>query len=413
MTALRGGLGPAVALAATFVALTVVGPLADDSISDLFVYRTYAEGILDAGLAPYADLGFEYPPLALAPILGGRLGVPLGVDATETYAWTFGALMLPAALAAQAACAALGGRRAAWLCVVAIPLAGALLRTRFDLVPVAVMLAGLVLVARHRPTAGLAVLGVATAVKLFPALAAGLVVVHLVASGRVRAAVRGTVAFAAVLIVVCLPFLGDGFVDQFRFHLDRPVQIESTPASVLWALGDSDITGHPVAPDRFKSNGLDGGPAGLVAAVFAAALLAVLAGIAALVARARGAPPALARGVLAALLAFVALGKVLSPQYLIWLLPLAVLAWVRGDRAPAALIAGAALLAHVWFPGRYFDLVAGDDGTFALVAVRNALLVAALVLALRALARTSVSPGEATRGGAPARSRPPVAASPP
>lgn len=280
MTAAVRAAGPALALTAVFLLVTTTGPLADDSISDLFVYETYARAVLD-GARPYADLGFEYPPLALGPIVLPGLGSP---DAAA-FELRFGALMLAAALAVQALVGALGGRRAAWL-VVALPLlTGALLRTRFDLVPVALLLAGLLLVARDRSTAGMAVLALATATKLFPVLAAALVLVHLAAGGRTREAVRGACAFAAVLAAVCLPFAGEGFLDQFRFHLDRPVQIESTPATVLWALGDSEVTGHPVRPDRFKSNGLDGGPAGVVATLAAVALAATLLLVTALPAR--------------------------------------------------------------------------------------------------------------------------------
>ncbi len=255
---------PALALAAMFALVTTIGPLADDSISDLFVYRSYATGLLD-GARPYADLGFEYPPLALGPIV-----LPgIGPESASAFELRFGGLMLLAALGVQAAVGALGGRRAAWLCVLLPLLAGALLRTRLDLVPVLFMLAGLVLVGRDRPAAGLAVLALGTATKLFPAIAAALVLVELVATGRRRDAVRAGAVFVGVLAAVCLPFAGDGFLDQFRFHLDRPVQIESAPASVLWALGDSDVTGFPVRPDPFKSNGLDGGAADIVMVLFA------------------------------------------------------------------------------------------------------------------------------------------------
>jgi len=397
-----GGLAPALALATAFLLVTTTGPLADDSISDLFVYQRYAEGILD-GARPYAQLGFEYPPLALGPIVVPDLGRP---DAAG-YELRFGALMLLAVLAVQALLATLGGRRAAWWCVALPLLTGALLRTRFDLVPVVLLLAGLLLVLRSRPVAGMAVLGAATATKLFPGLAAALVLVWLFAAGRRHDVVRAAVAFAVVVAAASLPFAGDGFLDQFRFHLDRPVQIESTPASVLWALGGSDVTGHPVRPDRFKSNGLDGGAAGAVALAFALALALMLGVIAGLLQRVRSGV-ALQRAVFAALLAFVALGKVLSPQYLIWLLPLAVLAWVRGERAAAALVAAAAALTQLYFPGDYFQLVAGDDGTFALVAVRNGLLLAALACAVRSLAATPQP--AATTARAPARSRPPGAA---
>ena len=59
----------------------------------------------------------------------------------------------------------------------------------------------------------------------------------------------------------------------------------------------------------------------------------------------------------AALLAFVTLGKVFSPQYVIWLAPFAALAWVWGRRAVALLVAAAIVLTHVEFPSRYFDLI--------------------------------------------------------
>jgi hypothetical protein len=103
-----------------------------------------------------------------------------------------------------------------------------------------------------------------------------------------------------------------------------------------------------------------------------------------------------------AAIAFGALGKVLSPQYLVWLTPFAAVAFAWGARVPAALIALACVLTQIEFPRRYFDLVADDDTTFAMVGVRNvALIVAGLSLAA-ALAR-SPSP---VRPRAPSPARP-------
>jgi uncharacterized membrane protein len=390
---------PALVLAASWLVATTVGPTADVRVNDLFVYRSYA-GLLADGLVPYRDFGFEYPPLALAPIAAGGLA-GLG---EEAYAWTFGALMLAAMLVVQRAAAALAGERGravAWA-LVALPLAaGALVRTHFDLVPVALAVWGLALVAREGPEpapwrvpAGFALLALGTATKLFPALLAAAALAWLLARGRRREGARGAATFAAVLALACAPFAlvaPGGFADQIGFHLERPVQIESTPASVLWALGDSHVTGHPVRPDRFKSNGLAGGSADIVALAFAVVQLAALAAALALARR------DLVLGGLAALLAFVALGKVLSPQFLLWVAPLAAVAWARGARAPAACVAAAVVLTQLEFPARYLDLVAGDPALIALVAVRNVLLVAALSLLL-------------ARVAAPARWRRPVPA---
>ena len=86
----------------------------------------------------------------------------------------------------------------------------------------------------------------------------------------------------------------------------------------------------------------------------------------------------------AALVAFVALGKVLSPQFLIWLAPVVPLvAGLRGVRA-SALLAAALALTQLWFPSRYWDLARELAGLpSALVLARDLVLVALLVVLLR------------------------------
>ena len=86
----------------------------------------------------------------------------------------------------------------------------------------------------------------------------------------------------------------------------------------------------------------------------------------------------------AALVAFVALGKVLSPQFLIWLVPVVPLvAGVRGLRA-SALLAFALVVTQLWFPARYWGLARGlDPIPSALVLVRDLVLVALLIVLVR------------------------------
>jgi uncharacterized membrane protein len=387
VTASRAALAPpAISLAVLWAVATTVGPFSDTTVNDLFVYRTYAE-LLAGGALPYVDFGFEYPPLAALPIW--LAGLP-GRD-EATYAASFAVLMAACALADQHLAARLAGERraglaVAWLLALQPVAIGASVRTHFDPLPVALALGGLLALAAARPQLGFVLLGLGTMTKLFPGLLAVVAVVWLAARGERRAALRGAATFAAVVVLVSLPLAGSGYVDSFRFHLDRPVQIESTPASVLFALGGSQVTGTNLRPDRFKSNGLDGGHAELVEALFAAALLLALAAVAALAARGRDARHLVLCG-FAALLAFVALGKVFSPQYVIWLAPFAALAWVWRRRAVAALTAAAIVLTHVEFPGRYFDLINERPGVIVVVAARNALLLCALALLLASLLR--------------------------
>jgi hypothetical protein len=183
-------------------ALTLwVAPWSDERVNDLFVYRTFAESVLSGGL-PYRDVAFEYPPLAAPAIaLPGLAGT-----GEETFRWAFAIWTLAAAVAVVLLCGALaeagaGGRRAqpeagavdsgefparrAMLAAALMPLlCGALLRTHFDLFPVALLLAGLLLLARERPRAGLAVLGLGAATKLFPLIAVPVALAWLVARGR-------------------------------------------------------------------------------------------------------------------------------------------------------------------------------------------------------------------------------------
>jgi hypothetical protein len=165
------------------------------------------------------------------------------------------------------------------------------------------------------------------------------------------------------------------------------VQIESTAASVLFALGGSDVTGTNLRPDRFKSNGLDGGHADGVEAAFAFLLVIVLWAIVWLAARRPAARHMVLCG-FAALLAFVTLGKVFSPQYVIWLAPFAALAWVWGQRAVAVLTTAAIVLTHVEFPSRYLDLINAQTDVVVIVAARNVLLLCALCVLAAALVRS-------------------------
>jgi Glycosyltransferase family 87 len=385
--------GPAVALAAVYGLAVGVGPTANVEVNDLFLYRSMTALVAD-GLVPYRDWEFEYPPLAIVPIaLGGVLGL-----GERVYAVTFAVLMLGCLLALQALAGRLAGPRAAWACVPAPLLLGAMIRTHYDLLPAAMVAGALVLVARERTTWAFAVLGAGTATKLFPALLVPLLCGWLLGNRRRERILPGLAAFAAVVVVASAPFLSPGFADQATFHLERPVQIESTPAVVLSLLGDSHVTGTPARPDRFKSNGLAGGPAGLVAALCALMFAAAYAGVVVL-ARRGGDVRRLTLLGLAAVVAFVVFGKVLSPQFMIWLLPFAAAAWAWGDRAIAGLCAAAALLTQLEFPSRYFDLVAQEPAVVALVGARNAVLLVLLCVTVATVAGPARSRRRASAPG--------------
>ena len=71
----------------------------------------------------------------------------------------------------------------------------------------------------------------------------------------------------------------------------------------------------------------------------------------------------------------VSAGKVLSPQFLLWLVPAALLVGGRYGRLALATTVGALVATQLYFPVRYWDLVALETGPIALLVIRNALLV--------------------------------------
>lgn len=372
--------------AATFAG----GPWADESVNDLFVYRSYADLFLD-GLLPFRDVAFEYPPLGALPLwLAGLAGTE-----AEPYRVAFALLMLATALVALALCGRLaalteGSSTRALLAFAALPLlAGAMVRTHFDLVPVALVLGALVAIAAGRVEAGFALAGVGALTKLFPLLVAVMALAWLLGRGDRRAAMRGTAALAATVAVLGGAWVAlspEGAWNAIAYHVERPVQVESVPAAVLYAGDGLGVSDAPEAVFSHRSDGLSH-PAGKELAALAAAVLMALLGWLAVAAWRRPGARALVLAALAAIAASATLGKVLSPQFLVWIAPLGALAAAWRMWPLAAAVAAATLLTLAEFPSRYFDVVDGEPVALALVGLRDAAMLAVVALAVRALWR--------------------------
>jgi hypothetical protein len=402
----RFALGALLILAAGWAATLWISPWSDERVNDLFVYRVFTEPLLDGGL-PYRDVFLEYPPLA-APAIGlpGLLGT-----GEEVFRWAFAGWTFLLAATVVILCGALAARtggdaRRALLTVALMPLlCGALVRTHFDLAPVAMLLGALLLLATGRPRSGMAVLGLAAMTKGFPLVAAPVALAWLAARVGRRTLVQSAAALLAALALpaaAAVAMSPSGAWDAVTYHVERPVQVESLPASGLLLL-DKLGAGEADSVKSHRSDGLEHPAAAVLTALSVAAMLGALIALAALAAGSRsvrreaaGSPrrasaPAAGDGrrlvlaSLTAVAAFATLGKVLSPQYMLWLVPLGALAFAWRLHALAAATAAAAVLTQIEFPARYFDLVGREPFPVAVVALRNLVLLAVLLLALRAL----------------------------
>ena len=405
----------ALAVIVWLVPLQLVGFYDDGGITDIPTYEEAYERIGD-GEVPYADFGLEYPPLAAGLFwLAGAL--------PGSYEAGFSALMLVCLCATALGVLALtrtlgfdGRRQVLAPAAVAISplLLGNLVETRFDLALAALLAWTLWAAAAGRFRLAWGLLAAATLLKLVPlALVPALLIWQRHRAGA-RAAWAGLAASLAVVAVVVAPFAvasPSGTWDLVQYHLDRPLQVESSGAAYLLgldALADIPIT----VENSFGSQGLEGTGPAVIAGISTAILVALLAGIAwtLWIGLRRARPPGDARLFIAAsaatLVALLAAGKVLSPQFLVWLLPVVFL--VAGRYGPAAfgIAAGAMLLTMAYFPDRYWDLVALEPFPIALLVLRDTALIALLAacwprpsIAGQPLGRTLRSPG-ADRAGA-------------
>jgi hypothetical protein len=227
------------------------------------------------------------------------------------------------------------------------------------------------------------VLGLAAAAKVYPAALLPVAVVFVWKRCGRREALPALGVCAAVVVVCVAPFLvlaPSGVWESIVNQATRPLQIESLGASILLALHHAFGIGVSMSSSHGSQN-LTGPAASAVGAVQTALQVAALVAI--WVWFARGAPDRgrLLRASAAAVCAFVALGKVLSPQFLIWLVPLVPL--VRGRRGLAAggLLLAALVLTQAWFPSRYWDLALRFDSTASwLVLARDLVLLVLLAV---------------------------------
>jgi hypothetical protein len=408
-TSPRAAAAIAVAGVAVLLASSLPPPSHLFSLSDrgdIAHYFDYAQRTFE-GQVPYRDFTLEYPPGALPILLA-----PAPAD--HGYYDRFRLLMLTL------------GAAAVILIVVALFLAGSdavelatgvlvfatlpltlppdLVFERFDLWPAVLVLLALVALLRGRRVLGLGALGVGTVAKLYPLAVVPLAILARRGHAHVR---RDLAVVAAAALVLVLPFAivaprGVGHIGWLLVR--RPLHVESLGGSILLVAHRLGVYEPTIYLSFAESWDLAGPAAKVVAVVASLAGAAALITVWSLFARTSRGPRELLLAFAAAVVGFVAFGKVFSPQYLVWVAaatPLA-LGRVRVFALPATVVV--ALLTRYIYNDGYNDLLQAGRTSWVLFA-RNVVLVAlfcslVLELAARAYARADTPTGAVTTSDA-------------
>ncbi|MFD7371709.1 glycosyltransferase 87 family protein [Streptomyces mirabilis] len=335
---------------------------------------------LSHGTYPVGDRLWQYPPGA-GPVL-----LSPGLLPGLTYLQAFVALTLLADAVIVLALARAGsspGRslRGAALWTLGLPLLLHIPLARYDVQVTAFAVVSL-LALKRSPRVGGAFAALGALVKVWPALA-------LIGTPRGRTT-REALTAAALTAVTLLTVLATAFSDPFDFLRQqggRGVQIESLggtvlgfarhagwPGSVRYQYGAMEFVGPYVQTVATLS-------LGLTAVSFALLLLWRV--------RARhwtAATPYDAA--LAAVLMFTVTSRVISPQYMVWLLGLAAVCLTSRhttQRPVAALVVAATAVSSVAYPALYREVIDSTWTGCSLMLIRNGLLATAAVLSFTRL----------------------------
>ncbi|EOS98293.2 membrane protein [Streptomyces noursei CCRC 11814] len=291
-------------------------------IPHLYSGRGFADGLIPYFDKLPGDMQYlEYPVLTGLFMEVASWLTPHGgtIQDREQIYWLANAGMLMVCAAVIAVCVARTHRRRPWdgLLVALAPAFALTATINWDLLAVALTAAGMLLWSRSRPLAAGVLIGLATAAKLYPVLLLGPLLVLCWRAGAWRAYGRAVLGAVVSWLVVNLPVMiahdasgfhiREGWAKFYTFSQERPIDFGS-----VWLL-ISQRTGNPLEN----------------ANLYASLLMVVGCGALALLTLYAPRRPRFAQLAFLVVALFILTNKVYSPQYVLWLIPLAALARPR------------------------------------------------------------------------------------
>jgi hypothetical protein len=365
---------------------------------DVARYRLFAESMMD-GRVPYRDFFMEYPPGSIPVFLAPEVADHRIEAYVAVFQWLVFGLTAATIIATALAIAALGGsprRMVEATCFVAIApaLLGSVYYLRSDVWPALITSVALLAVLHRRDGAAAALLGIGAATKFYPVLLLPLLAVRAAEREGRRGAVKAVAIFTASFALVVGPFAaialgGVGF--SFRTQLTRALGIESLGGAIALAAHQVGL-GRP-AVHAGLSYELEGTLPRAIGAIQTIALVALVVLTWILFYRSTRDDETLLLAVAATIATVVALNMVLSPQYLVWLVPVIALLGGRVGTVARGLLVAAMILTVAYFPDRFRDFRLLGSSAWVVLA-RDLVLVglaAFLIQALRSRSRVGRS----------------------
>ena len=307
---------------------------------DIDIYYKYGNLVV-SGAMPYQKFNLEYPPVALIFFILPslivnffRADLPQGFLILFELQYFFLTLFFLIIMWKWLQKLQLTPKfnRQMWIVTISTLILSCYIFGRFDIGPTLLVTLSFYLIFSNRPTLGGAVLGLGTIAKLYPALFLPLLIMYYWRNKQAKQfTLRLCIGFGIACVVTTLPFIIfglSGLLSFLQFHSERGLEIESLYSSLIWV--SSKLFGLPEI-----STNIDHGALNLVSTwslgLAHVSTYIVVGGVLVFYAYSWWASGSRRRKKLdfewllqAAFIItvwFIISNKVLSPQYMIWLLP--------------------------------------------------------------------------------------------
>ena len=278
---------------------------------------------------------------------------------------------------------------------------------RYDIFPAVLTLMSFYYFVKNRYAWAFILIAVGMMTKLYPALLFPIYFLCFAMKGEWKDAWKGTAVFIITTLIIVVPVMiidMDALTYFIEYHADRPLQIESVAASLIYPLAMLGLTKVTITsakdPGSFGSDNLVGEIPDAVVGFLTPLMIICVLGICFFFAYTYrkadedGRIKVLGLAVAAVMMVFMVFGKVFSAQYLIWVIsPIVFILMFEGDmfKTPLFKVTVAAfIMTQADFVYNVGVLHGGsniNDIGMIIILIRNILTIVILYLMIRGMYR--------------------------